>query len=389
MRIGIDGRCLVGEQTGIGRYAHNLIEALVELDSSNKYFLYFFNFIRSSDREKLRQKYFVSGARLTNRILTVPNRPTRICDFVMDNLAIPWVLRHDKIDLFFSPGFCSVINLPAETRMIVTVHDVIYKLYPDFFTGYGKRRLRVLGEALIRADKIIADSESTKRDILKFFGVQANNIVVVYPGVSDSFHVVNDTELIGSIRQRYNLSELFILFVGTLEPRKNLVGLMEAYSKLRKTMDLKHKLVIVGRKGWDYESIFERVRDLGLKENVFFLDYLPEKDLPLLYNCAEMLVFPSIYEGFGLPPLEAMACGCPVITSNTSSLPEVVGEAAVLVNPHEVDDIARGIRQVLESPERKHDLIEKGLRRSQLFSWKKTAQETLAIFKNIKYYKGT
>ncbi|MDO9464749.1 MAG: glycosyltransferase family 1 protein [bacterium] len=382
MRIGIDGRCLVGEQAGIGKYAHNLIKALVELDKSNEYFLYF-NVVRNREKEKLRQRCFISGARMTNRILTVPHRFTRICDFVMDRLAIPWALRRDKIDLFFSPTFCSVINLPSETRMVVTVHDVIYRLYPDFFPDYTKRRLKALGETLIRANKIIADSESTKRDILKFFGVQANNIVVVYPGVSDSFHVVNDTKLIGSIRQRYNLSEPFMLFVGTLEPRKNLVGLIEAYSKLRKTMDLKHKLVIVGRKGWDYHPIFRRVEELKLRQDILFLGYLPEEDLPFLYNCADLSVYPSIYEGFGLPPLEAMACGCPVVTSNTSSLPEVVGEAAVLVNPQDIDDIAWGIRQVLEDLERKRDLIRKGLRRSRLFSWSKAARETLAIFENI------
>jgi Glycosyltransferase len=247
------------------------------------------------------------------------------------------------VDLFHAtehllPRFSSV-------RTVFTLHDLIFLFYPEAHKPLNRWFLTLMMPRFLRAaDAVIAVSECTKRDAMRLYGLDEAKIRVIYEGVSPRFRPASP-EAIAAVRARYNLPECFILYVGTIEPRKNLTALLEAFHHLLATHDL--RLVIVGKKGWLYEGFFRRLRELGLEDRVIFTGYVPDEDLPAIYSAADLFVFPSLYEGFGLPVLEAMACGTPVVCSNTSSLPEVAGDAALLVDPTDVRALAGAIERVL------------------------------------------
>jgi glycosyltransferase involved in cell wall biosynthesis len=203
----------------------------------------------------------------------------------------------------------------------------------------------------------------------------------VYEAAQNNFKRIQVHKILNSIKQKYHLPDRFILFVGTLEPRKNIIRLLEAYARIKDK--LPHKLVIAGTKGWLYQPIFEAVKRLSLRNNVIFLGYVDDGNLPALYNLADLFVYPSIYEGFGLPVLEAMACGIPVITSNVSSLPEVAGDAAVLVDPYNVKELAGAMKHVLTNASLRKQVINKGFQQAKNFSWKKCARETLKVYEEV------
>jgi glycosyltransferase involved in cell wall biosynthesis len=231
-----------------------------------------------------------------------------------------------------------------------------------------------------KADIIIAVSYSTKRDIINYFEIKEEKIKVVYPGVESRFRPIRN---IKEYRLRNNLPSKMILNVGTLEPRKNVVTLIKAFKKLRKLGFKNYKLVIAGDKGWLYKPIFDEIKSSGLQKEVLFLGCVKDEDLPILYNCADVFVYPSFYEGFGFPPLEAMACGIPVITSNTSSLPEVVDNAGIMVDPDDVNSLCNAMYNVLKDKELWHQMSKKGLERAKLFSWKETAKKILEIYDEV------
>jgi glycosyltransferase involved in cell wall biosynthesis len=229
-----------------------------------------------------------------------------------------------------------------------------------------------------RADRILADSESTRRDVLEVYKVPPEKVFVLYSGVDDQFFPVTDPILTRRTLDHYGLGGLpYILSVGTIQPRKNYDRLVEAVQRLHQP-DL--HLVIAGGKGWLDSPLYARVKELGMKERVHFLGYVPDQDLPVLYSSARIFAFPSLYEGFGLPPLEAMACGAPVVCSNRSSLPEVVGDAGVLVDPYDVDEIAKGLQSALEDERLRNTLINKGQLRVQKFSWVSAARQLLTHY---------
>ncbi len=231
-----------------------------------------------------------------------------------------------------------------------------------------------------RADIIVADSHSTKRDIINYFGIKEEKIKVVYPGVESRFRPIRNVE---EYRLKNNLPSKMILNVGTLEPRKNVVTLIRAFKKLKELGFKNYKLVIAGDKGWLYKQIFDEIKSSDLQKEVLFLGIVGDEDLPMLYNCADIFVYPSLYEGFGLPPLEAMACGIPVITSNTSSLPEVIDNAGIMVDPDDVNSLCEAMYNVLKDKELWHNMSNKGLERSKLFSWKGTAKKILEIYDEV------
>jgi glycosyltransferase involved in cell wall biosynthesis len=229
---------------------------------------------------------------------------------------------------------------------------------------------------------IIAVSENTKKDILNFFPfLEEKKIRVIYEAADDHFTVIQDEKILAGCRQQYHLPPEFILCVGTLEPRKNLVTLLNAFSNVSQKKDI--PLVITGKKGWKYKEIFKTFSNLRLEKKVFFTGYVYQEDLPALYNLATVFVYPSIYEGFGLPPLEAMQCGCPVITSNVSSLPEIVGDAAIKVNPFSVKALEEAIYKLVSNPELRKDYIHTGLKQAEKFSWDKCAQETFQVYQEV------
>lgn len=367
MKIGIDIREIKGKKGGIGQYTYNLIHYLSKIDKKNQYFLYL-----DEDIENLS---FGSNF----EIIKIKSLP-----FFWHFLVYLDIIRKN-IDFFISTRSYIIPSFDFLKKSILIVHDCL-----PFLKGKGKLPLKprivprfTFKPALKNSRGIIAVSYNTKKDIIRLFNVKKEKIKVIYEGVSDRYKPMEKSDL-GKIKEKYALPENFILNVGTLEPRKNLKRLIKAYSLLPKSLKDKYKLVIVGKKGWYYEDIFETVKKLNLEEKILFTGYVPDEDLPYIYNLSEIFVYPSLYEGFGLPLLEAMACGIPVITSNTSSLIEIGKESAILVNPKNVVELKNAIKLLLENKELRESLKKKGIERAKKFGWEKTAQKLLDFLIELK-----
>ena len=271
--------------------------------------------------------------------------------------------------------------LQRERPTIITVHDIAYVRFPHLFNKSRQIYKKYIFEKSInKTDVIIVPSYSTKKDILHYCGIKDEKIRVVYHGIESRFRPLSNVE---EYRLKNNLPSKMILNIGTLEPRKNVVTLIKAFKKLKELGFKNYKLVIAGDKGWLYKQIFKEIESSGLQKAVLFLGVVRDEDLPMLYNCADLFVYPSLYEGFGLPPLEAMACGIPVITSNTSSLPEVVGDAGIMVDPTDVNSLYENMSNVLGDSELRHHMKNMGLERSKLFSWDNMAKEILKIYDEV------
>lgn len=295
-----------------------------------------------------------------------------------EQIVQPVVLRQKGVDL--AHGLAFVVPLLSPCPTVVTIFDLSFLRFPDSFRRANRTYLRTFTPlSTRRAQRVITISQHTKRDVIRLLGVPAEQVDVIHCGVDPAFRP-RPIEEVQAFRQRRGLPERFILFVGTLEPRKNVRRLVEAYAQIR---DLGVRLAIVGGKGWLYEDIFASVERLGLRDEVLFAGYVLAEELPLWYNAADLFVFPSLYEGFGLPPLEAMACGTPVISSNAASLPEVIGEAGLMVAPQDVEGLAADMRRVLTDENLRAQLREQGLRQARKFSWEKAARQTVEVYRRI------
>jgi len=363
MIIAIDARALVSQKpAGKEKFTINILEELFKLDRQNQYILYL-----TRDCQRSLPGNFLK------KVIKAPN--------IFWHLFVLIDLIFKKPDLFFAPLSYIVPSLNIFSKNIIIVYDLCVFLPirtgVNFKTSLLERMF--LGIAAKRAEKIITISESTKKDIAKYFRINPSKILITYPGLNQNIAMGDNSR---EILNKYNLPPDFLLFVGTLEPRKNIVRLIEAYHRLIINYQLlitNFKLVIVGKRGWHYQEIFEKVKKLQLENRVVFLNYVSDEDLPYLYNSAACFIYPSLYEGFGLPVLEAMACGCPVITSNVSSLPEVVGEAGILIDPYNIDEIAEALQKVLTDENLRQELKRKGLEQARKFSWEKTARGILKI----------
>lgn len=286
-----------------------------------------------------------------------------------------------KLDIIHNPETATLVVKLNNQKKIVTIHDIIAYKFPDSVNLLPRIRFKLLLHRIIKnSDLIITDSYNSKKDLITHFNVPPEKIEVTYLGIDDKFRVLPQ-EKVSEIKDKYGLNCPFILYVGMLAKHKNIPVLLEAFNIVLKK-GLNCKLVIAGGKAWKFQHIFETLYKLDLQENVIFTGYIPDEDLPALYNAADLFVYPSVYEGFGLPPLEAMACGTPVITSNTSSLPEVVGDAAILFSPYDEEELADSIYNVFTDSDLKRSMVLKGLNRSKMFSWSKCASETLKIYKS-------
>ena len=313
------------------------------------------------------------GLRLQASRLPTNRPPVRI---LWEQALLPWVARREGLDLLHNMAF--VGPLASTCPFVVTVHDLSFLFYPHSFRSLRRSYLRVFARMSVRrARRVIAVSESTKHDLVEIYGISPAKIDVVHNGVDASFQPL-PADQVAAFRQQRGLPDRFVLFVGTLEPRKNIVGLIEAYAKLPKE---RPPLVLVGGKGWFYDEIFGRVEALELTDEVHFAGFVPTEDLPLWYNAADLFVYPSVYEGFGLPPLEAMACGTAVITSTASSLPEVVGKAGQLVDPTDTDALATAMEQVLGNRDLQQEMQAAGLVQAGDFSWEKAARQTVDSYR--------
>jgi len=365
MKVGVISAQLNQQLTGIGNYTHSLIKELNKLDT-NEDFLFLINHQNNT--------FF------TNDGIIVDN-PFPILKTYAWYPYLIRKLRKYKLDIIHNPSQVPTF-FKSKQKYILTLHDI-----SPFLTPKEHRHGRVLVYKLLTprtlktADKIITVSNSTKNDLINYFNIPEEKIRVILLAADEKFKPLSNKE-IREAKQKYTLNFPFILYVGTLEPRKNIPSLVKAFYKLKKK-NLRYKLVITGKKGWKYKEIFETIDKLNLQNDVVFTGYVADEDLPALYNAADMFVYPSIYEGFGLPPLEAMACGTPVITSNTSSLPEVVGDAGIMVDPYDVDGLADAMHEVLTDEGLRANMIKKGLERAEMFSWEKCARETLEVYEEV------
>lgn len=371
MKIGIITDFVDGNLGGIGTYTHNLIQQLNEIDEFNQYYLIHGESkdiqVYKTNEEILIKKYsFSKGSRSIWRYFSTPLKLKS-----MKQLDIV----HDTYEI-------GPLSFKMPFKRIITVHDLSPFLFPDTFSSSTVLLHKILFSKTLRSvDKIITVSESSKYDLVTHFNVSEDKIKVIFNGVDTKFRPLTK-DIINEFLRTYNINFHFILYVGTLEPRKNLPTLLKAYHQLKKR-NINHKLVIAGKKGWKYQEIFETIDKLNLKDDIIFTGYVPENYLPALYNAADVFVYPSIYEGFGLPPLEAMACGTPVITSNTSSLPEVVGNAGIMVDPNNIDMLATAMYEVLSDDSLMKEMAKKGLDRAKLFDWKGCAAETLKVYEEF------
>ena len=327
---------------GISRYIFTLLEGLAALDAGQEYTA----FMHPSDADRASDSPLARAAHLR---LLAPARwsadgPVR--RIAWEQFALPGTLRTLGIDVFHAPANVLPARLPCPS--VVTVHDLAFMRYPQFFRP--ARRLyqrRLTARSVARATHVVAVSESTKRDLIELMRVPEERLHVIYPGIAADFQPVGDPKILASFRAKHGLPERYLLYLGTLEPRKNLLTLVEAYARLHGQMADAPPLLLAGAKGWYYEPLFSRVRALGLERFVVFPGYVARDEQPLWYAGAELFVFPSLYEGFGLPVVEALACGTPTITSNVSSLPEVAGDVAWQVDPRSAEALARLMREVL------------------------------------------
>ncbi|MDR3643003.1 MAG: glycosyltransferase family 1 protein [Candidatus Doudnabacteria bacterium] len=366
MKIAIDLRSLSsGSISGVENYIVNLLEHLLPLDNKNTYSLFYnawgqqtpgeFNFVNSQ----------IIKTRIPNKILNA---------LLLTNLVKMEKLA-GELDLLFLPNLNQFSILP-HTKLAITVHDLSPVITPEFYDL--KRRVwhKFLNykRAFDRADIIFAVSEYTKRDIIRIFNINEGKIKIVYPGVDHNiFHQDLGNSQLRRIRNIYGLPGDYILFLNTIEPRKNLSGLLKAYGSL----DSRADLVIVGRRGWKHKRIFKEIKNSKKSAKIRYIGYVNETDKPGIIKLARLLVYPSFYEGFGFQPLEAMSLGVPAIVSQVTSLPEVVGDAALLVNPYNVDDIRQGIWQLLTDENLRRRFIEKGLEKAKQYNWRITAEKTL------------
>lgn len=352
MRVAFDSSSLRGQKTGIGVYTENLLRAFREMAAP-------VDIVELED-----------GATANQRV------PFRIW---REQVKIPSLASHSHAQILHLTGFAA----PRHTAMpiVLTVHDLIGVLFAKDFPPVARLYWsRYLPFTVRFANHVITDSENTKRDLIRLTRVDPLAISVIPLGYSKDFHPLGE-ESTEATRRELGLPENFLLFVSTLEPRKGIDVLVKAFAAI--AQDTPVDLVIVGKRGWYWQELFQLVETFGLTGRIHFIDYVVSDKLPALYNLARVFVFPSRYEGFGLTPLEAMACGTPVISSNAASLPEVIGEAGWLVPPDNTEELARAIYQITRNESLRADLRDRGLTQARKFSWERTARETLGVYENV------
>ncbi len=366
--IGIDGNeANVALRVGISEYAFELLQQFSILHSPYTFQIYL--------KEKPRGELPKEDAHWHYKIV----KPRKF----WTQIGLPMSLYADasRPGIIFSPSHYAPRFSPIPTA--ISIMDLSYIHFPQLFAKKDLYQLtKWTAYSVANAKKIFTISEASKNDIINHYKVEAERIVVTYPGIKAKSNPMDKTPTLEELKQRYGIEGKFILFVGTIQPRKNIARLIEAFSQVLKKHE-KISLVIVGKKGWLYEPILQKPHDLGISSKVKFLDFISNNDLHALYQYALCYILPSLYEGFGLPVLEAMQYGCPVITSNISSLPEAGGDAALYVNPEDVSDIANKIFMMVENQKVREEYRKKGYEHIKKFSWKKTAQQTLAVLEQM------
>ena len=370
MRIAIDAHAVGAKLGGNESYAVNLIEALAQIDSANHYTIYI-------TTDEARERFHGRWPNFKVRA-TLPHTP-----LIRIPLTLSAELRKNPVDVlhvqFTAPPFCPC-------PVVVSIHDLSFEHLPETFKRRSRTQLRLtVRHSARRAARIISLSEHGRRDIIETYGITAERVSAIPLAAPSNFGPVHDNRELQRVRHNYGIDGDYILSVGSIQPRKNLARLVKAYASLRgnKSADKLPKLVLVGKCGWLYDETLRTLEETGVKDSVVLTGYVPQADLPALYSGALCFVYPSYFEGFGLPPLEAMKCGAPVIVGNKTSLPEVVGDAALAVDPFDVEAIASAMKKVIESSALRNELSIKGQTRAEAFDWRETARKTLAIYEEV------
>lgn len=380
MKIAFDIQLLLkNEITGIGWCADNIVKNLPHIKGNE----YQINCFLPRNKGELRNrvdKYSLFGY----RVKTCSWFNNVLYQLLSNFLYLPYSLffgDDQDITVFFN----YLVPPGVKGKKIVFIHDMVYKAYPKTVRGRTKYMLNLsLKKSTKRANHIVTVSQFSKSEIIKYLKIPESKISVVYNGVDLSiYHPYYTEEDINRVLEYYKLPRQYLLYLGTLEPRKNIVRLVQAYAKLKKDGNEIPKLVLAGGKGWMYENIFKTVETLNLENDVIFTGYVKQADAPILLRGAKVFLFPSIYEGFGMPPLEAMACGTPVLASNTASLPEVVGDAGILVDPFSIESIQQGMKLLLENKMVREELSKKGLERARQFTWANSLQGLQKVFETL------
>jgi glycosyltransferase involved in cell wall biosynthesis len=367
-RIAINATSVAEDPTGLGVYTYEMLVELMKADH---------DFVILASSEELKRRYGDRVIRVSPRTSPALGGKGHLARYLWEQTLLPWELWRRKVSLLYSTVPEGILNPLSRRKQIITVLDIIPAKYHRLFPKMRYHFLYDLPILLRNAKRVVCASEHTKRDLVGFYGIKDRPISVIYPGLNRQSFYPRDR---GLAKKRYGLGD-YLFYVGDMRPYKNLDRCLKAFARLN-SQDL--KFVVVGKKDPRfYPNLRREVDRLSLKERVVFMGYVPGEDLPFLYSEAKALVFPSLYEGFGLPPLEAMACGCPVVTSRAASLPEVCGQAAHYVDPESVDSIAGGIHKVVTDQGLRNALIRNGIDRAKLFSWEKAARQVLEIFEQV------
>ena len=370
MRIGIDAHSVGTKLGGNESYAVNLIEALAQIDSVNHYTIYV---TTSEARDRFTDRWPNFKVRST-----LPHTP-----LIRIPISLSAELRKRPVDVlhvqFTAPPFCPC-------PVVVSIHDLSFEHLPETFKRRSRTQLRLtVRHSARRATRILSLSEHTRRDIIETYRIDAEKVSAIPLAAAEHFGPVNDNRELQRVRHNYGIAGDYILCVGSIQPRKNLARLIRAYALLRgnSSADKLPKLVLVGKCAWLYDETLRTLEKAGVKDTVVVTGYVPENDLPALYSGALCFVYPSYFEGFGLPPLEAMKCGAPVIVGDRTSLPEVVGDAALSVDPFNIEAIAAAITRLVNNSTLRHELSVRGQERARMFSWQHTARETLKVYTEV------
>lgn len=372
MKIGIDARCLNTLQLrGIGKYLYNLIINFSDFDNSHEILLFidaryeeFKDIPYSKNIRKI--KFAFKGDRFN----------------LWEQFGLPFQIMKTKTDIFHGPA--NTVPLIQTCPTVITLHDTLL-LSP--YEGQSKMDLfynqKIIPIAVKNAKKIITSSENSKKDIIRDFKVPEEKIKVIYLGINKKFRKIKDMTFLEKIINKYCINEKYLFALGASSPRKNISRLIDVFFMLKKEKNFSHKLLIAGIRPDCYDNYFNKVKELDLVSDVILIKYITEEELIALYNKAEIFIYPSLYEGFGFPVVEAMACGCPVVASNRSSIPELVGDAGLLVEPTDNRDILNKIFIIINNNILRNELIEKGLKKADLFTWKKTMEETFKVYEEV------
>jgi glycosyltransferase involved in cell wall biosynthesis len=374
VRIGVNALQLTARNSGVGQYIYQMLFSLLA---------------SGTDQFQIYSSHGVAPVEWSSRRnVDLKEIPFRKEQLILRNLYELFffgaAFSRDNLSLFWSPDTKLPLFLPSNIPYVVTVHDLAIFREPETYKVSRVVYWRKLFKHAVQSSAcIVAISQTTKNDLMELMRIPPEKIRVIYNGVNPRFRPLDDRDYLARVARQYRLPKQFLLFVGLFSPRKNIAGILQAYAILKKKHQIIHQLVMVGERGWLYRADLELVQRLGLESDVVFPGFVEDEDLPAVYNLADVFIFPSLYEGFGLPVLEAMACGTPVVTSDLSALPEVVGDAGVLIDPRNPEEIASGVYRLLSNSKLASGLARAGLERSSHFTWTNAARELMAVFQEL------